>query len=428
LIGWEEQLVTSPDPDGAAGAALRFLDAHERDVVDLAGALVAAPSPNLPGDETAPAAVIQDVLRRYGLPDPAVFALEPHRPNLIVRIDAAHPGSHLGLCGHLDTKPVGEAAAEWHTDPLVPTLDGDRLYGLGSTDMKGAVAAMVLAGAAFAAVADRAAGSLSLIFTADEEYGSHFGAHYLVEARALGGLDAIILGEPSGVREDWDAIRIVSRGISCFRVLVRGTQTHSSISDVLPTVNAVEAMARLMTGFRREFRPRYPAHPLCPTGPTINIGVKTLGGVGYGVLPGYAEFWNDVRTTPGMNETDFREDVADALARAARDIPGATYDVEFHPTLGWIEPTEVKPGDPVVVAACRAAETVLGAAPPLACFPGGTDASPFHGTGGIPTIAGFGPGQLPLAHGANEWVSVTSLVQAMRMYALTAIEFGAQPG
>ncbi|MEA2596497.1 MAG: succinyl-diaminopimelate desuccinylase [Thermomicrobiales bacterium] len=411
--------------DEAKSGALRFLEGRDQEVIDLTAALIAAPSPNLPGDETAPAEVVREALRRYGLPEPKVVAKEPHRPNLIVRIDGAAAGPHLGLCGHLDTKPVGEAAAEWRTDPFRATFDGDRLYGLGSTDMKGAVAAMVLAGAAFAAVADRTAGSLSLVFTADEEYGSRLGARYLVETGALSGIDAIILGEPSGVREDWDAVRIVSRGISCFRILVRGTQTHSSISDMLPTVNAVEAMARLMVGFRREFRPRYPAHPLCPTGPTVNIGVKTLGGVGYGVLPGYAEFWTDVRTTPGMDAQSFRDDVDTALVRAAVEIPEASYEVDFHPTLGWVAPTEVQPEDAVVRAACYSAERVLGASPPLALFPGGTDASQFQGAGGIPTVAAFGPGQLPLAHGANEWVSVTSVVQAMRMYALTAIEFGA---
>src|SRR5262249_17373895 len=141
--------------------------------------------------------------------------------------------------------------------------------------------------------------------------------------------------------------------------------------------------------------------------------------------PGHAEFWTDVRVIPGMDESTFRDDVTSALARAAGDILGATYDIDYHPTLGWVTPTEVKPGDPVVTASCRAAESVLAVSPPLALFPGGTDASPFHGVGGIPTIAGFGPGQLPLAHGANEWVSVTSIAQAMRMYALTAIEFGA---
>src|SRR5436853_287473 len=81
--------------------------------------------------------------------------------------------------------------------------------------------AMVLAGAAFAGVADRAAGSLSLIFTADEEYGSHFGASYLVRSRAIDA-NAILLGEPAGVEEDWEAIRVISRGFSGFRVIVKG--------------------------------------------------------------------------------------------------------------------------------------------------------------------------------------------------------------
>lgn len=410
------------DIDRAREDALGFVQDHEEEVVELTRELVAAPSPNLPGDETAPAEVMREWLRRYGLPDPVVWAKEPHRPNLVVRIDGARPGPRLALCGHLDTKPVGEAAPKWKTDPFTATIIGDRMYGLGTTDMKGACAAMVLAGAAFARVADQLAGSLTLVFTADEEYGSVYGAHYLAEQRALD-VDAIILGEPSGVLEDWDAIRIVSRGFTGFRVAVQGTQTHSSISDAMPTVNAVEAMARLMVGLRRELRLRYPEHPLCAKGPTINIGLKAIGGYGYGVLPGNAEFWSDVRTVPGMTFEQFDEDVRAALARVEPEILGATYELDYPGNLRWIPATEVPPDHPTVVASLRAAERVLGAPPPLGAFPGASDAFAFQDVGGIPTVAAFGPGQLPLAHGPNEWVSVTSLKQAAKMYALTAIEF-----
>ena len=72
-----------------------------------------------------------------------------------------------------------------------------------------------------------------------------------------------------------------------------------------------------------------------------------------------------------------------------------------------------------------AATDVLGAPPPLAAFPGATDAWPFHGQGGIPTLAAFGPGLLPLAHGPNEWVSILSLQQAPRIFVDTAIRYGA---
>ncbi len=405
----------------------RFLAEREGEVIALTSALVAAPSPNLPGDETAPAAVIKRALAHYGLPAARVLAEQPHRPNLIVRIDGARPGPHLALCGHLDTKPVGEAAAEWRTDPFSPTIEGDRLFGLGSTDMKGACAAMVLAGAAFARVADRAAGSLSLIFTADEEYGSHFGASYLVRTNAVEA-DAILLGEPAGVHEDWEAIRVISRGFSGFRVIVGGTQTHSSISDQMPTVNAVEAMAHVLVAFRRELRLRYPEHPLCPSGPTVNLGVKALGGVGYGVLPGHAEFWCDIRTTPGMTQEALAEDVDAALERIRPLVPGAEISWEFNPDLAWMAPTEVVPDYPMVRAVERAAADVLGEAPPLAAFPGATDAWPFHGQGGIPTLAAFGPGLLPLAHGPNEWVSILSLQQAPRIFVDAAIRYGAGEG
>jgi acetylornithine deacetylase/succinyl-diaminopimelate desuccinylase-like protein len=323
----------------------------------------------------------------------------------------------------LDTKPVGEAAAEWRTDPFAPTIEGDRLYGLGSTDMKGACAAMVLAGAAFARVADRAAGSLSLIFTADEEYGSHFGASYLVRTDAIEA-DAILLGEPAGVHEDWEAIRVISRGFSGFRVTVKGTQTHSSISDQMPTVNAVEAMAKVLVAMRRDLKLRFPEHPLCPTGPTINLGVKALGGVGYGVLPGHAEFWCDIRTTPGMTQETLAEDVEAALASTRPLVPGAEITWEFNPDLAWMEPTEVMADDPMVRAVESAAIDVLGEAPPLAAFPGATDAWPFQGQGGIPTLAAFGPGLLPLAHAPNEWVSLLALQQAPRIFMDAAIRYG----
>src|SRR5215218_3118909 len=161
----------------------RFLGEREGEVIALTSALVAAPTPNLPGNEAA--AVIERALAHYGLPQARVLAEEPHRPNLIVRIDGVRPGPHLALCGHLDTKPVGDAVDQWRTDPFTATIDGDRLYGLGSTDMKGAVAAMILAGAAFQSVAARLAGSLSLIFTADEEYGSRYGAAYLAKEGLL---------------------------------------------------------------------------------------------------------------------------------------------------------------------------------------------------------------------------------------------------
>ena len=403
-------------------AASAFISPLEDDVVELTCQLIAAPSPNLPGDETAPAAVLIEALRRFGLPDPVIRAGQPHRPNLIVTIDSGRPGPRLGLCGHLDTKPVGDAASEWKSDPFTPTIVGDRLYGLGSTDMKGACAAMVIAGAAFNHLKDQLSGSLTLIFTADEEYGSTMGAEYLTRERLLD-VDVIVLGEASGVRTDWEAIRSVSRGITCFKVGVHGTQMHSSISDDLPSVNAVEAMARILVALRRELKLSYPEHSLCPFGPTVNLGVRCQGGVGYGVLPGYAEFWNDIRTVPGMSREQVERDLRAAFERIEGELHGATLELIFHETLGWLDATEVTADHPIVPAMQNACESVFGVRTPLLTFPGASDAWPFQGIGGIPTIAGFGPGLLPLAHGPNEYIIIPALKQAAHVYAQTAIDF-----
>ena len=111
-----------------------------------------------------------------------MIARAPERPNLLATFDFGPGGRHLVLCGHIDTKPVG--GADWSVDPFAATVDGDRLYGLGSTDMKGAVAAMIVA----ARDLDLPRGRLSLLLVADEENGAAYGARH-VAARDRGRRD-----------------------------------------------------------------------------------------------------------------------------------------------------------------------------------------------------------------------------------------------
>lgn len=414
-LGWDRQ-------EAVRRAAESVARCHADDVIALTEELVAAPSENLPGDETRPAAVIERWAAHLGLSAPRRFAALPHRPNLLIEIDSGRPGPRLGICGHLDTKPVGDAADRWTTDPFVATIIDGRMYGLGTTDMKGAVAAMLIAGAALASVIDDVTGSLTLILTSDEEYGSRFGAQYLVEQGVLA-IDGIVLGEPSGVHDDWEALRTVSRGIACFKVRVYGTQIHSSISDQLPVFNAVDHMTQLYRGFKERFRPRFPDHLLCRSGPTLNIGVKTIGGVGFGVNAGLAEFWSDVRLTPGMDRDQIEEDIRSALEDAAAAIPGIRYELEYPPELAWLEATEVGQDHRLTRACLDGARRVLGRQLPLAAFPGASDAYPFQFLGGIPTIASLGPGLLTPAHGPDEWISISSLREAAPIYTHTALSY-----
>ena len=77
----------------------------------------------------------------------------------------------------------------------------------------------------------------TVVLTADEEAGSIHGAKWLADNGHLSG-DAAVLGEPCGITREWESIDLVSRGAALFRIRIGGTQTHSSVSDLLPVVNA----------------------------------------------------------------------------------------------------------------------------------------------------------------------------------------------
>ncbi len=395
-----------------------FIDGHRDGLIEFTQELISAPSPNPPGDEQAVASVITRRLRALGIDDVTSVGPTPERENVVAKISSSDAGPTLILSGHLDTKPAGDLTA-WETDPWNPVIRDGSLYGLGACDMKGAVAAMVYAAAAVRGV--DAAGSLTLVLSADEETGGRDGARWLSEHGFVSG-DACIIGEPCGIRQEWEAIRLVSRGVAIFSIRVRGTQMHSSLSAELPSVNANVAMARLMTRMADEgtdlltFEP----HPLVPTGPTLNVGLTVEGGLGAGICPGAGEFLSDIRAVPGMLREQIEADLNACLERARADDPSLDAELELQI---WLPPSEIEADHPSVAALAAAAEHVLGERPPLGYFPGGTDAPLYQLSAGVPTVPSFGPGLLTHAHAPNESVRVESIVEAARIYAHAALTF-----
>jgi acetylornithine deacetylase/succinyl-diaminopimelate desuccinylase-like protein len=385
------------------------------ELIGFACELVATPSPNPPGDERAIAALVVDKLRELGIAHTEIVGATEERPNLIAHVGPAG-GRTLILCGHLDTKPAGDLE-QWRRDPYDATIDDGELHGLGSGDMKGAVAAMVFAAGALNA-AGELPGRLTLVLTADEEAGARFGAQWLAENGHLRG-DAALLGEPCGIVREWEAIDLVSRGAALFKIRVKGTQMHSSISDRLPSVNATVQMARLVDRMHRTLKQhlRYPRSSVPGLEPTINVGVTAQAGVYYGVYPGRAEFACDIRTVPGMTRDTIEEDLEGFLRSAMEDDPQLDAELDFET---WVPSTEIDSGHPLVSALREASAEVLGAECPLGVFPGATDASHLQLTAGIPTVAAFGPGFLPRAHSPNETASVAGIVQAAEIYAIAA--------
>src|SRR5262245_30358559 len=224
----------------ADGPLLELVRSRRDELVAFARELVATPSPNPPGDERAVATLVEQKLRDLGVTRVETAGAREERPNLLAHVGGS--GHTLILGGHLDTKPPGDLS-EWVRDPYGASVEDGELHGVGSGDMKGAVAAMVFAAAALEEVGVE--GGVKLVLTADEEAGSQLGSKWLAESGLLVG-DAALLGEPCGIVHEWEAIDTISRGAALFKVRVRGTQMHSSISDRLPSVNATVQMARLI--------------------------------------------------------------------------------------------------------------------------------------------------------------------------------------
>lgn len=401
-----------------------FLDRHRDDLIDTCADLIRIDSQIPPhSDEREVIAFLRERMAELGIGGGEVVGAEAERPNLVTRIAGARDGPALLLNGHVDTKPVGDARSLWRSDPMAPEIRDGHLYGLGAADMKAAVAAMVFAAAAVEA-SGGAAGDLVLAFTADEEAGASFGSRFL--APRLEGIDACLIGEPSGWERDWQGLHLVSRGLCCFRVRVRGTQMHSSLSDRMPSVNASRLMADLLGRIGDELRFEHVPHPLGAV-PTLNAGVIVQGGVFFGVVPGLAEFGCDLRTVPGMSEAAVHAAIDGWLDERRRADPRLDVEVVYEPRLEWIDAAEIDAAHPLVAAVEGAAADVLGAAPPHCVFPGTCDA-PWYAAVGIPTIPSFGPGVLTCCHGPNERVSVESVHQAARIYAHAAARFCGSPG
>lgn len=403
-----------------AHQVVAYIDERRQDLIDFAAELVATPSMNPPGDETRVVATLQDRLRRLGLPQGEIVAAEPHRPNLIVRLAGEGGSPTLLLNGHTDTKPVGEDDLPlWETDPLTPTFRDGRMHGLGTTDMKGGLAAILYAAAALARLDPPLTGNLLLAFTADEEATTGYGARYLVRNHPLEA-DAALVAEPNGIQSGFEYLPLVCRGSFYFKVKVYGTQTHASISDQVPAVNASVKMAWVLWRLARDLRVRHQPHPLVDSAPTITPGVLVSGGVYYGVHPGYAEFATDIRLPPGATPESAREDVEAFLADLAREDPELQTELEV---VGGSAAIELDGTHPFVQSLLAAGSAVLGRELPFGAFPGYTDAHQFQGVLGIPTVSAYGPGLLPLAHGPNESVAVEDIVRAAKIYALAALDY-----
>ena len=353
-------------------------------------------SPGGPG-ETACVALLRDVLDAWG------FRTEVHeaaagRPNLIARVGEARGGRALMLSGHVDVVGVEGMTHE----PFAAEERDERLYGRGAADMKGGVAAMCAA--AWQAARGALAGEVVVAIAADEEYES-IGTRAVLERGIRA--DAAVVGEPTSL-----GVMPAHRGFVWVEVVVHGRAAHGSRWDV--GVDAIRHTGLLLAELDRidaEELPRR-THPLLGR---ASLHASTIdGGIGMSTYPDRCVLRLERRTLPGEGDGDAMEEVRRACEAVRRRRAGFAADVSVLMSQG---PSDVSTEAPVV-RALREALRECAERDVVAGMSAWTDAALLNAAG-IPAIC-FGPGDISLAHAAEEYIPLPEIDRAASVLASLA--------
>lgn len=363
------------------------------DAVALTRTLVAIDSrnPSLAGDgpgERACADALAAVLDQWG------FTVEMQetaaaRPNVVARIGRGG-GRTLLFNGHLDTVGTeGMVHAPWDA-----AVRNGRVYGRGATDMKGGVAAMCAA--ALRAVDAGLHGEVIVAAVADEEYES-IGTRALIASGVRA--DAAIVTEPTRL-----AICPAHRGFAWLELVVHGRAAHGSRYDI--GVDAITLAAAVLTeldAYQREVLTAR-THPLLGR-PSLHASIVS-GGLGLSTYPDRCSVQLERRTLPGETAADFTREVEEACGRVRARLTGFTADI----IPGFAQlPNDVAATHPVVRTLATSLER-WGERAPVEGLPCWTDAA-LLSAAGIPAIC-FGPGDIGLAHSAEEYVEIDEIERA----------------
>ncbi|WP_405970502.1 M20 family metallopeptidase [Streptomyces sp. NBC_00988] len=362
------------------------------EVVDLTRRLIALNT--VDRNESSAHAIVGPLLEAVGF-TVHVFEYAPGRGTLVADWATRQNTPPLCLSGHLDTVPLG--SQDWRHDPHTGEIDGDRLYGRGASDMKGGVAAIVLAAVRMATNGHPRRAGVRIILTAAEETGA-LGARHLQATLRDRRSGPLLIAEPTA-----NAVVHGHKGALWLEARASGITAHSSTPHLGD--NAVYKLARAVTSLETFAFPCADApHPVMGT-PTLNVGTFH-GGLNPNSVPDQARATIDVRTVPGQRHPD----VVDQLAQHTG--PGITLTSLLDLPPVWTDPDDTWARETSGIASDVTGSTTN--RPRAATY--FTDAAiltPLLGS--VPTLI-CGPGQPELAHVTDEWCSVTRLQESSIIY------------
>ena len=414
-------------------ALLASIDAREAEITALAQALIRIPSVNPPGEfyrdcaeligqRLAPRGFQVEYLRAEGVPGDSD---RYPRWNVVARREGASSGPCVHFNGHIDVVAPGEG---WTRPPFEARIENGRVYGRGACDMKGGLAAAVVAVEALIDSGAALPGAIEISGTGDEESGGLGGVAWLAERGWFSKprVDHVIIPEPLNV----DRVCIGHRGVWWGEITTRGRIAHGSMPFLGDS--AIRHMAAVLEALETEVWPalqgQATAMPVEPPGartPTLNINslhggqpeIDLAGGLPAALVADACRLVFDRRLLIEEDLGEVKARMRALLDGLVQQRPGFRYSLR---DLLEVRPSMTEPDRPVVRAASAAVRKVLGREAAVICSPGTYDQKHIDRIGHLRDCIAYGPGILDLAHQPDEYVEIADMTASAKVMALAA--------
>jgi len=411
---------------------LRTVEARKEALIALTRELLAFPTVNPPGEAYAPCAEHIgrrlerkgfEVLYLRGEGTPGDSDRHP-RTNVLARYETGRPGPTLHFNGHIDVVQVGQG---WTVDPFAGEIRDGRLYGRGACDMKGGLAAAIVAAETVIEAGLPIQGAIEISGTVDEESGGYGGVAYMAERGYFSKprVDHVIIPEPLNV----DRVCIGHRGVWWAEIETHGRIAHGSMPFLGEC--AVRHMAAFLHELETDLLPRLkqrrtamPVVPEAAQASTLNINgihgglTEDYTGLPSACVPDSCRLVLDRRYLIEEPLDEVKAEITKLLERLTAERSGFRYSMR---DLMEVLPTLTDAEAPVPQALARAIERVMGRAPDFVCSPGTYDQKHIVRIGHLEDCVAYGPGILDLAHQPDEYVVIDDLVASAQVMALSTL-------
>ena len=372
----------------------------EEEITNLAQELIKIPSDETAGEKEV-CEYLESYLKSLGM---KVLLQEvlPNRPNIIAEVIGDEVGKSIMFNGHVDTVPVGDIK-KWSMDPYSAIIKDNKLFGRGSTDMKGAIASMIIAMKFIMNNVEKFNGKI--IFTgvmAEETTG--LGTQKIVEENIK--TDMAVVGEPSD-----EKIYRAHKGTMWFNLSTYGKLEHSSESNS-ESNNAIINMMKLIMEINEISKELETIENNLVGHPSINIGLID-GGTKQNMIADSCRISIDRRTLPEEKTDEILDKLRIRLDGLRSLDDRLTFDLEIDTIR---EAVEVVESEQIVQEVKNALNKVINKNPTISGMKATTDMSILVNQGNIPSVI-YGPGFIKQAHTVDEFIEVKRLVESSQVYA-----------